>query len=330
MKTEKVKGMKEIMWFNRIKKTMVTSIILMLLFSLSNTPISAQANQLSVVYRQSADPTYNFDLRGEIATELVLAFNGTETLYMDDTNYTHYINFWGNYVPSFTTFLNDTLSNILDTHSGELNESNITSVVVVWGYPDNFNTTIVTENGDEIVLYNYFEDVTLPQPEGFYILKVIYANSFGGDNDTFLHFTATISDPTGLDIPTDHEIEKGDSLIICSGKILIYMSTPVAIVGIIAVAVIVLYCIYKSYEASIQTKRAAIKIGPTLKNNHLKESDTRLDKNNVGPLIITCRERTFEEYIPEFTTIAIPVAAILGLIFLMSRRNRSRYSRKNN
>lgn len=34
------------------------------------------------------------------------------------------------------------------------------------------------------------------------------------------------------------------------------------------------------------------------------------------------------EAVPEFTTIAIPVAAVLGLVFLMSRR--SRHSRRNN
>ncbi|MFV9677553.1 MAG: PEF-CTERM sorting domain-containing protein [Methanosarcinales archaeon] len=34
------------------------------------------------------------------------------------------------------------------------------------------------------------------------------------------------------------------------------------------------------------------------------------------------------EPIPEFTTIAIPVAAVLGLVFLMSRR--SRQSKRRN
>lgn len=194
----------------------VMTAILMLTFIY---PVSANTiiiekegtNYRSQVYGYSSfnkdDETY--DLTEEKDTELVLVFNGTETMDLTDVNFTYINDFWKYYVPDFTNIQNDTIWNILETHWYELEGKNLTAVVSSWGYPNNFIMTVVTEEGN----FNYCRTQTLPQPDGFMIMSAHQSFTFKNETDTedvFQYFRASYlwsSNPElRTELITNHEI----------------------------------------------------------------------------------------------------------------------------
>jgi len=268
-------------------KKLLMSVILCTLLLAADTifPSSAQLPNVDAPYQKMSDPIEWYDLTDANDTAVILNFNGTDSLYLDQGNSTYLSSFWTLYTPNVTGIICDTLSTIIDTHSAEL--GNISKNIVFWGYPDNFNTTFVVQENLTAPpqLFNYFVDVVLPQPQGFSVAWIAYYITFNDTtdepNDAFLYFHSSVTPiPPGFDADTTHIMVPHSWWLI-----------PVAI-GLIALTVGLKSC-SDSKKAHQETKKQLDemnkkideinkKVDDQQKNKKMKKQDTKRQKKKAA------------------------------------------------